>query len=35
MAVHFNKATAADVERWAKALREVADEMTIAVWHLE
>jgi hypothetical protein len=27
MALRFNKATAADLERWAKALREVADEM--------
>jgi hypothetical protein len=27
MALHFNKATAADLERWANALREVADEM--------
>jgi hypothetical protein len=27
MALHFNKATDADLKRWAKALREVADEM--------
>jgi hypothetical protein len=27
MASHFNKATAADLERWAKMLREVAEEM--------
>jgi hypothetical protein len=27
MALRFNKATAADLERWAKMLREVAEEM--------
>ena len=27
MALHFNRATAADLERWANALREVVDEM--------
>lgn len=27
MALRFNKATAADLERWAKMLREVAKEM--------
>jgi hypothetical protein len=27
MALCFNKATPADLERWAKALREVAQEM--------
>ena len=27
MALHFNKATAVDLERWANALREVADAM--------
>ena len=27
MALRFNKGTAADLERWAKMLREVAEEM--------
>jgi hypothetical protein len=27
MALRFNKATADDLARWAKALRELADEM--------
>ena len=27
MALHFNEATTADLKRWAKALREVAEEM--------
>ena len=30
MALRFNKATAADLERWAKMLREVAEEMAPA-----
>jgi hypothetical protein len=30
MALRFNKATAADLERWATALREVATEMEAA-----
>ena len=29
MALCFNKATAADLERWAKMLREVANEMDV------
>ena len=31
MALHFNKATAADLVQWAKALRAIADEMVAAV----
>jgi hypothetical protein len=30
MALHFNRATAADLERWAAMLRTVADEMEAA-----
>lgn len=29
MAVKFNRATAADLEQWAMALRKVADEMQV------
>jgi hypothetical protein len=30
MALLFNRATAADLERWARLLRAVADEMEVA-----
>jgi hypothetical protein len=30
MALRFNRATPADLERWAKTLRKVAEEMTKA-----
>jgi len=30
MALRFNKATAGDLERWAKMLRNIADEMELA-----
>jgi hypothetical protein len=30
MAFHFNRATPADLQRWAKKLRTVADEMESA-----
>ena len=38
MALRFNKATAADLERWAEILQEVAEEMAatskaMAAWH--
>ena len=35
MATRFNKATTTDLEKWAKALREIAGEMEEAVGELD